>query len=241
MPRLTDQILFLMMFGERLLPELGEVLRNPGEYGRLLPQGNRAVRRALRRMVGRQELRMKNKESWEMTKMGHERVGGMWPHLVAGKWDHKWRVVVFDIPERYRGLRAILRRFLSSVGFVGMQRSLWVAPFMVTEEVVAFLEASRLDQMSLVMEVEKMLGMNTEALVKRAWKAEEWRQRYADFGMACGVAPSQTRLPPGMAKSLQRQFVRLVFGDPWLPVEIAGGDWGRGRAMTSYGRLLEKS
>lgn len=236
MPRLTEQILFLMIFGKRLLPELGEVLDKPWEYGRVLPQGERAVRRALARMRARGELRIKNHESWELTKIGRDRALGVWPQMGAAsaksygepRWDKKWRVVVFDIPERYRGLRAILRRFLTSVGFVGMQKSLWISPFNVTAEVRAFLEASRLDQMTMLMIVAKIWGVEPTKI----WKLKEWQGKYADFGMACGVAP-------GMTNGLKRQFSKLIFSDPWLPEELAG-DLGRAKAIRLFGRLVTK-
>lgn len=255
MRRLTDQILFLAVFGKKLLPELGEILENPQEYGRLLPQGHRAVLRALARMTTRGEVKRVTKVlSYQVTEEGMARARGNWPHFAKGfvgaqpQWDKRWRVVVFDIPERYRGLRAILRRFLVSCGFAGMQRSLWLAPFAVTDEVVAFLQSSRLDQMSLVMEVEKLWGSESvgrdikissyqagqkETWVERIWKLGALREKYADFGMACGVAP-------GMTKGLQQQFAKLVFTDPWLPEELVKGNLGRGKAMEAYRRLIEK-
>jgi hypothetical protein len=38
-------------------------------------------------------------------------------------------MVVFDIPERKRELRAQLRRFLSAAAFIPLQRSVWISPF----------------------------------------------------------------------------------------------------------------
>ena len=45
-----------------------------------------------------------------------------------GVWDKKWRLVVFDIGEYRRGTRDLLRRELSSFGFVRLQNSVWVYP-----------------------------------------------------------------------------------------------------------------
>ncbi len=46
-----------------------------------------------------------------------------------GKWDGKWRVVIFDIPERLRGGRDMLRSHLMRNGFVKLQNSVFVCPF----------------------------------------------------------------------------------------------------------------
>ena len=45
------------------------------------------------------------------------------------KWDEKWRLLIFDIPEKRRMVRDKIRRFLQSVGFVRLQDSVWVHPY----------------------------------------------------------------------------------------------------------------
>ena len=44
------------------------------------------------------------------------------------KWDKRWRVVIFDIPERRKNVRNRLRRFMNTYGFVRLQDSVWVYP-----------------------------------------------------------------------------------------------------------------
>lgn len=45
------------------------------------------------------------------------------------KWDGKWRVLSFDIPERRRALRDRVRSELAAIGFVKLQDSVWVYPY----------------------------------------------------------------------------------------------------------------
>ncbi|MFH1178181.1 MAG: CRISPR-associated endonuclease Cas2 [bacterium] len=49
-------------------------------------------------------------------------------HLKKKKWDHRWRVVTFDIPEKRRRVRVNLRRFMREYGFVRLQNSVWIYP-----------------------------------------------------------------------------------------------------------------
>ncbi len=56
------------------------------------------------------------------------------------KWDGRWRIVTFDVPERRRGVRGRLRAMMKSVGFVRMQKSVWVYPY-DCEEFIALLKA----------------------------------------------------------------------------------------------------
>ncbi|MCX6809973.1 MAG: hypothetical protein NTZ65_04500 [Candidatus Berkelbacteria bacterium] len=65
------------------------------------------------------------------------------------KWDGKWRIVFFDIPEKLRFARNILRSKLIEIGFVKLQKSVWVCPYKCEDE-ISFI--------SSVFEVEKFVN-----------------------------------------------------------------------------------
>ena len=48
---------------------------------------------------------------------------------VPKKWDKKWRIVVFDIPEKQRGARDSLRSYLKKLDFYELQKSIFVHPY----------------------------------------------------------------------------------------------------------------
>jgi len=50
-------------------------------------------------------------------------------------WDGKWRIVIFDIPESQRDSRDILRAKLKQMGFLQVQKSVYVFPFECTQEI----------------------------------------------------------------------------------------------------------
>ena len=51
------------------------------------------------------------------------------------KWDGKWRLVIFDIPEKERGARDGIRNKLYSLGFKQIQKSVFVYPFECSKEI----------------------------------------------------------------------------------------------------------
>ena len=51
------------------------------------------------------------------------------------KWDKKWRIVVFDIPNSSTFTRNVFRRKLKELGFYPLQKSIWVHPFRCDEEI----------------------------------------------------------------------------------------------------------
>ncbi|MEK7126251.1 MAG: CRISPR-associated endonuclease Cas2 [Patescibacteria group bacterium] len=56
------------------------------------------------------------------------------------KWDGRWRMVVFDVPERRRHIRNRLRTVMCEIGFVRLQDSVWVYPY-DCEDFVALLKS----------------------------------------------------------------------------------------------------
>lgn len=45
------------------------------------------------------------------------------------RWDKKWRMLIFDIKEKQKGLRNKIRNTLVSIGFRRLQDSVWVFPY----------------------------------------------------------------------------------------------------------------
>lgn len=56
------------------------------------------------------------------------------------KWDGKWRVLIFDIPENLRFVRDQLRSTLIVIGFKRLQNSVWIYPYNC-EDLVNLLKA----------------------------------------------------------------------------------------------------
>lgn len=50
------------------------------------------------------------------------------------KWDGKWRLIIFDIPEEKSYLRQNLRENLELLGFKYLQKSVWITPYNVRKE-----------------------------------------------------------------------------------------------------------
>ena len=57
------------------------------------------------------------------------------------KWDRRWRVVIFDVPERRKSVRDRLRRFMGEYGFVRLQDSVWIYPY-DCEDLIALAKAN---------------------------------------------------------------------------------------------------
>jgi hypothetical protein len=59
--------------------------------------------------------------------------------IKSGRWDKKWRIVIFDIAEKRRSARDRIRIDMKVFGFEKLQDSVWVYPY-ECEEVISLLK-----------------------------------------------------------------------------------------------------
>ena len=74
------------------------------------------------------------------------------------RWDGRWRILVFDIPERRRSDREKIRRSLHAIGFMRLQDSVWIYPY-DCEDFITLLKADlRIGKDVLYMVVDELEG-----------------------------------------------------------------------------------
>lgn len=56
------------------------------------------------------------------------------------KWDKKWRVVLFDVPENRKKIRDALRHHLKQLGFYEFQKSVFIHPYDCKDEIDYLIE-----------------------------------------------------------------------------------------------------
>jgi phenylacetic acid degradation operon negative regulatory protein len=94
------------------------------------------------------------------------------------RWDGRWRLVLFDVPEARSSTRNKLRRYLQSRGFGYLQNSVWITPDPVHRE-RAMLADGPVDVESLILlEARPCAGESDADIVAGAWNFDEINQRY---------------------------------------------------------------
>jgi len=112
-------------------------------------------------------------ERLTLTGSGHSALGtaadATRQSITEAAWDGKWRIVAFDIPEKYRDLRAKVRHILRKAGFMRLQHSIWIFPHECKELVGLIKTESRLSQYILygtLQEIEGSKALRTAFNVK---------------------------------------------------------------------------
>lgn len=77
-------------------------------------------------------------------------------------WDKKWRVIIFDIPEkRGRLARDVLRDKLRKLGFLQIQKSVWAHPYPCEKEVQFLCEMYNISPYVNIITAEKIYNDDT--------------------------------------------------------------------------------
>ncbi len=68
------------------------------------------------------------------------------------KWDGKWRIVVWDVPEKRRPARDLLRFKLKQLGFIQWQKSMWATKIDCTKALRDFIRQVGIEDWVMVIE-----------------------------------------------------------------------------------------
>lgn len=152
--------LILLSFEKAIdgLVRFADLTENPGYYaywdGWNYPLKKNSLGQALRRLRlnGYVDLEQYNKELMiKLTNTGKIEAD-LRKALFDEKWDGKWRVVIFDIPEKHKRARDLLRSKLKTWGFVSWQKSVWASKKNITHILRDFIKQSGVVKWVVVVE-----------------------------------------------------------------------------------------
>ncbi len=72
------------------------------------------------------------------------------------KWDGKFRMVVFDIPEKAKDKRRLLRILLKNHGFLQIQRSVYINPYPLNRDAIRYLYETGLDEYIRIFRIDQI-------------------------------------------------------------------------------------
>ena len=72
------------------------------------------------------------------------------------RWDGKWRVIIWDIPESANSQRQKIRELIKSLGFLRLQHSVFINPYPLPRSAVDYLNESGLADFIRFLRVDKI-------------------------------------------------------------------------------------
>jgi phenylacetic acid degradation operon negative regulatory protein len=148
----------------------------------------------------------------------------------ARSWDHKWRMVLFDLPEIDRRQRRKLRTELLQAHFGCLQRSVWISPDSL-DEAARNIKSLVVSAGSLLLIEGIPCGGETPAdLVKAAWDFQRIRDAWLELDRHLAKPPDLSSNQPQRVFqqwSLREQTLvaRCLRLDPLLPTKLLPSDY----------------
>lgn len=107
-------------------------------YNLYYPDDHERFKKGIYNLKQRGYVKLAKNNSFKFTNKGkkwYQKSSRKYSPLREAKWDGKWRVVFFDIPEEFHKKRDSFRRCLKNLGFHQLQKSILVLPFKCESEV----------------------------------------------------------------------------------------------------------
>lgn len=153
------------------------------------------------------------------------------------RWDGTWTIVTSDIKETERKKRNFLRRNLISWTFGKLQRSVYITPHPIAEDIAEWLKTHHLDKVAKVFRSKLILG-NEKKLAEKIWKLSFLNKRYQKLLNEWEENQDvQKRKREKLIQKLKAKLLEIIILDPFLPRELLPKDWAGEKARKTISSL----
>ncbi|MBU1322560.1 hypothetical protein KKE75_00680 [Patescibacteria group bacterium] len=186
------------------------------------------VSQAVSRMLAAADLEKKviNGEPFlQITGVGENKLVRNFPMLKWQKrrWDGYWRLVVFDIKETDRRVRQEFRRKLLGLGFGCLQKSVYISPYDVAEDMQEFIKLHNLGDQVFVLVGKQLLAEDLTEVVGGVWRLDKLNNDYEKLYDQC--QQSSSNFSAEDFRKLMDRYLEIFSKDPFLPIEMLPKPW----------------
>lgn len=158
------------------------------------------------------------------------------PLKTTGRWDGKWRLVIFNLPENKRDVRDKLRRYLVKLGLGIMQNSVWITPNDVRGEIECIQNKLNINEKIRYFEISRNTSIDN-TIIAKAWNLPELEDKYKKFSFEAERLIKVIDKDPNprfRAKKMIYQYSMILKEDPMMPNEFRQKDALRQKSRENY-------
>lgn len=158
----------------------------------------------------------------EITEEGKRRLAGVIPQYDEKRtWDGRMHLVTYDIPEKRKVDRELLREYLKRIGCAMLQESVWITPYNPIDLVRSFVDEKELSGTVIVSDMGKDGAVGEEdlrSLLVRIYNLERLNERYEEWFSSIGELDYIDHF------ALIR-YLAILADDPQLPFPLLPPWW----------------
>ncbi len=168
----------------------------------------------------------KEEETYALTEKGFDSLCNEFPlfRFLKHKWDNKWRIISYEIPESKREIRDRLRREMQGWGLGPWHRSFWLTPHPVISNLKSLVEGKIEEQYIQAFESDHVFG-NRDILIEKVWGKSQLDKKYRELFKKWHEILSKDGDKGQKFAGVINHYVDILRIDPGLPAELMGNSW----------------
>ena len=169
-----------------------------------------------------------------LTSKGKRELNRDFPFLAfqKKKWDGFFTQASYDIQETNKKTRELWREKLKELNFGQLQRSVYISPFNLTDDLWEFIQERKLENNVFISRV-KFIGVNSKDIASKVWSLENLEKAYQKLLDKW----KEGKLKP---RDFLASYFGLLFTDPHLPQELLPKEW-IGFTLQKIARKIQKT
>lgn len=173
--------------------------------------------------------------SYKLTEKGFFEIALIFPffRFLKEKWDGKWRILSYEIPEKKRDLRDRLRREVAGWGLGPWHRSFWLTPHPVIDNLRSLVSQKEEEQYVQAFEADHVFG-DREMLIEKVWGKTTLDRKYRELFKKWHDILSRDEDKAAKYQKVISEYIILLRQDPGLPAELVGQNWIGFEAFNIY-------
>lgn len=163
---------------------------------------------------------------YRLTEMGFHSLCLKFPffRFLRDKWDSKWRILSYEIPEKKREMRDRLRREVSGWGLGPWHRSFWITPHPITKDLRELVFQKEEEKYIQAFESEYVVG-DQDILIEKVWQKSSLDKKYREIFKIWHDTLSIDGEKLQKFTKVLATYVEILKNDPGLPQELVGKNW----------------
>ncbi|MFA5770081.1 MAG: PaaX family transcriptional regulator C-terminal domain-containing protein [Patescibacteria group bacterium] len=140
------------------------------------------------------------------------------------KWNGKWRIISYEIPEKKREIRDRLRREMQGWGLGPWHRSFWLTPHPILPTLKLLTSQKEEEKYIQAFEADHTFG-DREFLIEKVWGKSNLDKSYRELFKKWHEILSSGDEKVDKLRKVIGEYINLLRQDPGLPKELIGESW----------------
>jgi phenylacetic acid degradation operon negative regulatory protein len=187
---------------------------------------NQKTRGTLSGLIKEGSIEKQNENKYRLMEKGFLELSLEFPffRFLREKWDGKWRIISYEIPEKKREIRDRLRREMQGWGLGPWHRSFWITPHPILPTLKSLTSQKEEEKYIQAFEADHTFG-DREILIEKVWRKSSLDKSYRELFKKWHEVLSSDDEKADKLRKVIGEYINLLRQDPGLPKELIGESW----------------